>query len=317
MNESRNLLIVLGKWWEQRRTVASKDGQRQQRSRIRRILRWLTPNGGTLLLVAALVLTQRVWAGPLASPTGATLPTEIDTRYQGLLAGQDGSPVPDGSYGMDFALYDALSGGSLLWTMSRSSVPVSDGLFSVTLEDIPIDVLLAYGSSLFLEVIVEGEALSPRERIQGAPMAGLALAVPDGAISNEKLALSYWQANPENEPIIVQSTSENSPTEIIRLDVNLNVDGVYLVFAKVISQAEDGEQVVAEVWDESGFLPKARTFTTHSQTGVDGRESSTIVTMRPFSAGQHTIRLMAYMGEGDKGKIRGYTELYVIPLGQQ
>jgi propanediol dehydratase large subunit len=144
----------------------------------------------------------------------------------------------------------------------------------------------------------------------------MALTVPDAAIDNEKLALSYRQAKPETGDVVVASTHADAPTEIVSLDVELNVDGVYLIFAKVISQAEAGEQVVVELWDEEGLLPAARAFNTAAQTGPEGRETSTLVTIAPFSAGTHTVRLMAYMGTGEEGTIDGDTELNVIPLGQ-
>jgi hypothetical protein len=68
-------------------------------------------------------------------------------------------------------------------------VPVSDGLFSVALGalsgGIPQDTL---GGDLWLELIVAGETLSPRERLGAVPYAMQALSVPDGAISAAKLA---------------------------------------------------------------------------------------------------------------------------------
>ena len=129
MNERRNLLIVLGEWWEQRCTASG-----ELPGRLRRVLRWLMPNGGTLLLVALLVATAQVWAKPLASPAGAPGPSAATVNYQGCLANPDGSPVTDGNYGMTFALYAASSGGSPVWgPESHAAVPVSGGLFSVGL----------------------------------------------------------------------------------------------------------------------------------------------------------------------------------------
>jgi hypothetical protein len=144
------------------------------------------------------------------------------------------------------------------------------------------------------------------------------LTVPDGAIANRNLNFSYWRADPiDSEPFIVNSQTGAAPDQVLDVDVDFPVAGTYLIFAKIISQAEAGEQIIAEIWGQNGFLPQARAFMTHAQRGDDGRETTTLVTMAPFPAGQHTIRLMAYMGKGDAGKIRGYSELYVIPLGQQ
>ena len=39
-----------------------EDESPHQPGRLGRLLRWLMPNGGTLLLIAILLLTQNVWA---------------------------------------------------------------------------------------------------------------------------------------------------------------------------------------------------------------------------------------------------------------
>ncbi len=114
MNERKNLLIVLGEWWEQRRALPHSATPDTAPDRFRRLLRWLTPNGGTLLLIAALILTQNVWARTEQSAANAPGPSATTVNYQGRLADSGGAPL-DGSYGMSFALYDALGGGGMVW----------------------------------------------------------------------------------------------------------------------------------------------------------------------------------------------------------
>jgi hypothetical protein len=189
MNENKNLLIVLGEWWEQQRTAAPGNARQQQPSCIQRILRWFVPNGGTLLLIAALILTQQVWARPLTSPA-APGPSATTVNYQGRLADPSGNPK-NGTFGMTFALYDAPTGGSLVWgPESHAAVPVSDGLFSVGLGSqtsggIPTS---AWNGDRYLEVTVGGETLSPRELIRSVPVAGMALTVPNGVIGSAQIA---------------------------------------------------------------------------------------------------------------------------------
>ncbi len=157
---------------------------------MRRILRWLMPNGGTLLLVVALIATAQVWAKPLASPANTPGPSATTVNYQGRLADNTGAPL-DGSYGMTFALYDAATDGSLVWgPEGHTAVPVSEGLFSVGLGSqtsggIPTSV---WNGDRYLEIAVGGETLSPRELIRSVPVAGMALTVPDGAIGTEQIA---------------------------------------------------------------------------------------------------------------------------------
>lgn len=86
----------------------------------------------------------------------------------------DGQPV-NSNTPMSFSLYEQGIGGAPIWSSSNRSVDVSDGRFAVALGDandatpIPEDAFAS--SSLFLEIIAEGSALSPRQRIAPAPQA--------------------------------------------------------------------------------------------------------------------------------------------------
>ncbi|MBN1874898.1 MAG: H-type lectin domain-containing protein [Anaerolineae bacterium] len=173
------------------------------RQTLTRLLHWLTPNGGTLLLLALFLFAQSVGAIPLparnAAPAWPAAPT---INYQGRLADSAGNPIND-TVAMQFALYDTVSGGASLWgPESHATVPVSDGLFSVglgsqTAGGIPTSVL---SGDVWLEITVDGETLSPREQLRAVPyamQASVALTVPDGAITQEKA------------PTLVQSISED------------------------------------------------------------------------------------------------------------
>ena len=149
------------------------------------VLRWFLPNGGTLLLIAVLLLSQNAWARPAASPAAAPGPSATTVNYQGRLADSAGNPL-DGSFNMSFSLWDAASGGSQVWAESHAAVPVSEGLFSVGLGSqtetggIPPGT---WDGDRYLQIEVRGEILSPRELIRSVPMAGMALTVPDVPVS--------------------------------------------------------------------------------------------------------------------------------------
>ncbi|NHZ72811.1 MAG: hypothetical protein GWP17_06985 [Aquificales bacterium] len=91
---------------------------------------------------------------------------------------------------MSFALWDAASGGSIVWgPESHSAVPVAAGLFNVGLGSqtsggIPTTT---WNGDRYLEITVSGETLSPRELIRSVPIAGMALTVPDGSITLSQL----------------------------------------------------------------------------------------------------------------------------------
>lgn len=182
MREPKNLFITLGEWWQQRRPSG----------RLRGLIRWMLPNGGTLLVLLILILTQRVGARPLMDTVNAPGPSATTVNYQGRLADASGNPLT-GVYAMSFSLYDANSGGTRFWgPESHPTVQVSEGLFSVGLGSqtsggIPTST---WDGDRYLEVTVDGETLSPRELLRSVPVAGLALTVPQMRISRQDDAAS-------------------------------------------------------------------------------------------------------------------------------
>jgi hypothetical protein len=283
----------------------------------KRIARWLLPNPGTLIFVAVLLWAQSAGALPLARPAVPASPSTTTIPYQGRLADSSGTPI-DGPVTLQFALYATDVDPTPLWgPETHPNVPVSDGLFSVALgaqgSGLSPEIL---GGDLWLEVAVNGETLSPRERLGAVPYAMQAMAVPDGAIRNRNLALSYWLASPDN-PVAITSTNPDAPDQVASTDVDFAVHGVYLLFAKVISTSDNVDgRLRIEIWDENGLIGKARTYSTHPVAGTDGAQESTIVTMMPFASGTHTVRLVASMANGASGSVLSASELIVIPLGQ-
>ena len=99
----------------------------------------------------------------------ADIPRQIN--YQGNLLDNNGTPV-NGSIGMIFKFYTADTNGTLLFTEDRGTydkVPVSNGIYnvligSVTSGGIPASVFTST-DSLWLDVTVAGNVLSPREKI--------------------------------------------------------------------------------------------------------------------------------------------------------
>jgi hypothetical protein len=116
----------------------------------------------TLLSVAVLLVSSGV---ALAQTTSFT--------YQGRLT--DGGNAANGSYDLQFALFDSSSGGTqIVSTLTRSSVAVSGGVFSVLLD---FGVNAFPGADRFLEISarLSGSGsftlLSPRQQITSTPYA--------------------------------------------------------------------------------------------------------------------------------------------------
>ena len=107
----------------------------------------------------------------------AVVPGEVN--YQGLLLDSGGNPVT-GNADFVFSLFDVASGGVALWTESHDDVPVLDGVYDVVLgSTTPLTPGLVAGGDLHLEISVDGETLSPRQRLLAVPYA-LSAASVDG-----------------------------------------------------------------------------------------------------------------------------------------
>jgi hypothetical protein len=141
--------------------------------------------------------------------------------YQGRLLDSNGVPVADASANMQFRLFDSLAAGTCLWSNASSScasnadqsVALTSGLFSENLGDtgagyaaIPASVF-ANNATVFLEVEINGETLTPRKQIGASAYAlnadtldGLdstdfvvvnsTIHLPDGSVSTPSLAFT-------------------------------------------------------------------------------------------------------------------------------
>jgi hypothetical protein len=113
----------------------------------------------------------------LAAPTAAEVPSTLS--YQGVLTDASGSAVNDGTYTIEFRIYDVASGGSALWTETRS-VDVLKGVFSVILGEVS-PILLGFDAQYWLGISVAGEAeLTPRMKL-----ASSAYSLNAGAVNGE------------------------------------------------------------------------------------------------------------------------------------
>lgn len=140
-------------------------------------------------LVLLGLVAAAVASAPLVAPdAGAAPPASI--RVQGSLTDHSGgTPVPaNGSYAMKFSLYPTLVGGSPAASAGPMSVQVQGGLYNA---DVPFPPSVFDGTSLFLEVSINGETLAPRIPIVSVPyayQAGLAVTVAPGSVGPDGLA---------------------------------------------------------------------------------------------------------------------------------
>ena len=86
--------------------------------------------------------------------------------YQGLLTNATGEIVADGDYAIKFTIYDAVQGGTNLWSEEHPTVSIQSGVFNAVLGSItPFDTL-AFNKQYWLGISVNGgEELTPRVQL--------------------------------------------------------------------------------------------------------------------------------------------------------
>ena len=90
-------------------------------------------------------------------------------NYQGKLTDPDSVAVA-GTHAVEFAIYDAETDGTLLWSETHAAVELSHGLFDVVLgSTTPID--LPFDDEYWIDLEIDGEVLSPRQRLSTVPYA--------------------------------------------------------------------------------------------------------------------------------------------------
>jgi hypothetical protein len=284
----------------------------------RRLARWLLPSPGSLLLIAAILWAQSAGALPLLQEAATSSPSTTTVHYQGRLADSSGQPV-DGLVDLQFALYATDAAGTPLWgPESHADVPVDGGLFGVFLGGpsggLPLPLL---GGDLWLEVTVDGEILSPRQRLGAVPYAMQALTVPDGAITSDKLAVTHWRVRDDAELSWQTAlTGQFVTVPGIGFSYTAPVDGVILVsLSTALAHTTPGAEAHCGV-GVNGENPTAKAAV---YLAAAGRETSCSVQFaQPVSAGQaYDLALMVHNATpGSLSVHKGeFTQLTAVFLG--
>ncbi len=92
-------------------------------------------------------------------------------RYQGQAVDRQGVPL-EGPYTLHFRLYDAETGGTVVWEEVQEPVELTEGHFSVLLGQVSALDGMEWTEPCWLSVQVNGEPeLAPRQRITSVPLA--------------------------------------------------------------------------------------------------------------------------------------------------
>jgi hypothetical protein len=142
----------------------------------------------TIVMLASLALGAA--AGPAAAPDA---PTATLFSYQGQVSDAAGNPITNPALPVTFKLYSVASGGTACWTEAHTggnAVAVTNGLFNVLLGGLTAIPASCLTGDVYLELVVNGETLSPRERMTSVLHAVEAGTLSSGATTRGSLAVS-------------------------------------------------------------------------------------------------------------------------------
>ena len=169
------------------------------------LMRHCTPNAGTIIVVALMLVAYSAWAAPAAAPTGpGAVPGVIS--YQGNLTDAAGEPVHD-DVDMTFRFYDGPDGGTALWREAHTgdnAVPVRSGLFNVLLGSLePIPATVCNSSAVYLGLTVGSDPeMTPR---------GAVGMVPYALVAQRAFGLSAADGNPADAVTVNDDGQVTSP----------------------------------------------------------------------------------------------------------
>lgn len=288
--------------------------------------KWILPNPGTLALMLILVLTVPA----IARTTQSSAATSLSTiPYQGRLADASGNPITD-RQNMEFRLYDTPVGGTPLWTefwTGGNSVNVSDGLFSVMLGSIntqtPLASVVQGNDQLYLGITVGTDTeMAPRVQLGSVPFSMISLTVPDGSVTeakiaegsvtSSKVALDHqhyhtWLSGQSNQSGVVPITDPFYQPLTITTTVPTTLD-----ITLTVSACGDRVQVPVyvddvEVGGPMAAVPCEASYKTTSLT------YRTLVSVGP---GSHTVSARLGAVDNTTVWIHGMFALTVVALGQ-
>jgi hypothetical protein len=99
--------------------------------------------------------------------TDVVLTVPRTMAYQGVLRDADGERVPVSFFDVTFRIFSHESGGTEIWSQAASETTDAEGCFTATL----INLNLPFDQDYWLEMEIDGQVLSPRQKLAMAPYA--------------------------------------------------------------------------------------------------------------------------------------------------
>jgi hypothetical protein len=191
-------------------------------------------NAGLVIILSAVLLSSllALWQNTAQGAFNQQI------NYQGKLTNTSFVAVADGTYNMEFKLYTVSSGGSPVWTETRTGgdkVTVSNGLFSVMLGSVTSFAGVDFNQTLYLGVNIGGSGspvwdgeMTPRKIIGAVPAAFISNSV----LGDGRIDLAYAPGDTtSNAAKINYAPTVSSATDAVKILTGSNVTGAALSIA--------------------------------------------------------------------------------------
>jgi len=132
--------------------------------------------------------------------------------YQGYLTDNLGVPV-DGTKTMNFSVYNDPVSGTKFWESGQQNIIIQKGVFDVILI-VPKSIFQHNIPSMFLDISVQGEVLTPRQTIYSVPYALFAYNTELDTLENQ-LVLKHDVKLINNDAIWFYNPGETNPELVI------------------------------------------------------------------------------------------------------
>ncbi len=258
----------------------------------------------------------------LLSVAFAEIPATLS--YQGKITDTDGIGL-NGTYPVTFKIYDVETGGTELWSESHGSILVNKGLFSVILGNItPLE--LPFDEQYWLEIIIDGDDMSPRQPINAvayAFRAGIADSLAGGIPeATGDTMIAHWDSirnvpddiMQEGEDISLLSNDANY-IDTVNTDSTLSGNGAISPLSLAQRGATEGQVLK---WHDSSWRPMDESSSSSNailnqtdsvQTAdfkISGDGELSSIRLKPNSSGafpETAAGTFATIGEGETFKV--------------
>ncbi len=241
-------------------------------------------------VVLGFSLQQTVLASTAQINTATTSSMQSVIPYHGMLTDNTGTPL-NGSNDFTFRIFTTNTGGMAVWSETHIDVPIIAGQFTVDLGSksggLPNSVR---GSAYYLETVLNGETLSPREGIQIASQSLGSIIAMDrvGAPSSTGL-------NNDSSSIVSETVSLNHNAQAfvtLTCDCYTKNGGVIISDLRVNGVRADGASVIAGAWPNN---------TSNHTNGNRYTASQTYIVS--LDAGENLIEMQSYILDDGYGYI--------------